>query len=91
MRSEIRHPENHPLLVVGLDQGEALIGEAGAMVTTAGGVAIEARESESSGVLSSFRRSTDQRERVRMVRFVAEESSGQVFLAPPLQGTWIGP
>lgn len=86
MRSEVRHAETHPLLVVGLNRGEALTAEAGAMVTTAGGVEIEATRQESSGVLSSLRRATDQREAVRMVRFVAEQSSGQVSLAPPLPG-----
>ena len=85
MRSDIRHAENHPLLVVGLNSGEALTAEAGAMVTTAGGVEIETMGRERSGVLSSLRRST-QRETVRMVRFVAEGGSGQVSLAPPLPG-----
>lgn len=87
MRSDIRHAENHPLLVVGLNRGEALTAEAGAMVTTAGGVEIEARRGQDrTGVLSSLRRATDQRESVRLVRFVAENSSGQVTLAPPLPG-----
>jgi uncharacterized protein (TIGR00266 family) len=86
MRSEIRHEETHPLLVVGLNRGEALTGEAGAMVTTGGAVEIEATRSESSGVLSSLRRSTEARETVRVVRFVAEGGSGRVSLAPPLPG-----
>lgn len=86
MRSDIRHAENHPLLVVGLRDGEALTAEAGSMVTTSGGVEIQATRSESSGVLSSLRRSTEERETVRMVRFVAEGSAGQVTLAPPLPG-----
>ena len=86
MRSDIRHAENHPMLVVGLNRGEALTAEAGAMVTTGGGVEIETTSSERSGVLSSLRRSTAQRETVRMVRFVAEDRSGRVSLAPPLPG-----
>lgn len=86
MRSDIRHAENHPLLVVGLNRGEALTAEAGAMVTTAGGVEIETTSRERSGVLSSLRRATAQRETVRMVRFVAEDRSGRVSLAPPLPG-----
>lgn len=86
MRSEIRHAETHPLLVVGLDRGEALTAEAGTLVTTAGGVEIETVERDRTGVLSSLRRATDQRETVRMVRFVAERGSGQVSLAPPLPG-----
>jgi len=86
MRSEIRHEETHPLLVVGLNRGEALTAEAGAMVTTGGGIEIEATKSESSGMLSSLRRGTDTREAVRLVRFVAENGSGRVTLAPPLPG-----
>lgn len=86
MRSDIRHPENHPLLVVGLDRGEAITAEAGAMVTTAGAVDIEATERDNAGVLSSLRRATDQRDSVSLVRFVAEGGSGQVTLAPPLPG-----
>ena len=86
MRSEIRHEETHPLLAVGLDRGEALTAEAGAMVTTAGGIEIEATRGESSGMLSSLRRGTSSREAVRVVRFVAENGSGQVTLAPPLPG-----
>lgn len=86
MRSDVRHPENHPLLVVGLDRGEAITAEAGTMVTTAGGIEIEATERESSGVLSSLRRATAQREAVSVVRFVADGGSGQVTLAPPLPG-----
>lgn len=86
MRSDIRHAENHPLLVVGLDRGEAITAEAGAMVTTAGAVDIEATERDNAGVLSSLRRATDQRESIRLVRFVADGGTGQVTLAPPLPG-----
>ncbi|MFB6113598.1 MAG: TIGR00266 family protein [Halodesulfurarchaeum sp.] len=86
MRSDISHPENHPLLVVGLDRGEAITAEAGAMVMTAGAVDIESTGGRNSGVFSSLRGDTDDKESIRLVRFVADGGSGQVQLAPPLPG-----
>jgi len=83
MEYDISHKPSYALVDVQLAQGEAIVSEAGAMVSHDTGIDIET--SASGGIVSSLKRSALGGESFFLNTFSAREA-GHVTLAPPLPG-----
>ena len=83
MRHEVKYGPAYALALVGLDPGESIQAEAGAMVSMSS--TIEMETSTRGGMLSGLRRSVLGGESFFINTFRATEA-GEVTLAPPLPG-----
>lgn len=83
MEHEILYQPSFSLLKIGLQQGEEISAEAGAMVSMSSGVEIET--AARGGVLGALKRSVLGGESFFVNKFVANES-GELTLAPSLPG-----
>lgn len=82
MRTDVRHADDHPALVLALGRGESVAAAAGAMMTVDDGIRV--RRPEDGGIRDAAGNRTD-RTPVEVVEFVARRN-GEVTLAPPLPG-----
>ncbi|WP_336360748.1 TIGR00266 family protein [Haladaptatus sp. ZSTT2] len=83
MHHEIDHRPSFALVTVHLDTGEAIVTEAGSMVSYTDGV--EIKTAANGGILGSLKRSVLGGESFFMNTFTAN-TAGHVTLAPPLPG-----
>ena len=84
MRVEVRYQPSYALAIAGLEPGEAIRVEAGAMVAMSAGMALQTKAS--GGLLASLKRSVLGGESFFMNTYQAPATGGEIMLAPPLPG-----